>query len=105
MIVPIKSILKSIGIVNVRLTPLRLFNLASIYTSMYLSRLTGRQIVWGYPPVLMIEPTNICNLKCPMCPSGNGEMKRALGQLDLPGFKRVIDEIGDRLLQVQLWNQ
>ncbi len=72
---------------------------------MYLSRLTGRQIVWGYPPVLMVEPTNICNLKCPMCPSGNGEMKRSLGQLDLANFKRIMDDMGKYIFQVQLWNQ
>jgi len=72
---------------------------------MNLSRILRRQIVWGYPPVLMIEPTNICNLKCPMCPSGNGDMKRSLGQLDLPNFKRIMDDIGEFLIQVQLWNQ
>ena len=105
MILPVKSLLRSFGIVNVSITPKRLLNLLLIYTSMYLSRILHRQIVWGSPPVLMIEPTNICNLRCPMCPSGNGEMKRATGQLDLKNFRRIIDDIGDRLFQVQLWNQ
>ena len=72
---------------------------------MYLSKIFRRQIVWGYPPILMVEPTNICNLKCPMCPSGNGDMKRDLGKMDLKNFKKVIDEIGPYIIQVQLWNQ
>jgi len=72
---------------------------------MGLSRISGRQIVWGYPLILMVEPTNICNLKCPMCPSGNGTMKRPLGKLDFEHYKRLIDDIGDYILQVQLWNQ
>jgi radical SAM protein with 4Fe4S-binding SPASM domain len=105
MILPLKSFLRTAGTVNVRITGRRLFNLIRIYSSMYLSRILKRQIVWGYPPVLMVEPTNICNLKCPMCPSGNGEMKRSTGQLDLPSFRKVMDDIGDYLMQVQLWNQ
>ena len=72
---------------------------------MFLSRLIRRQIVWGYPPIMMIEPTNICNLKCPMCPSGNGDMKRDMGKLDYENFKKVIDETGKYIIQVQLWNQ
>jgi radical SAM protein with 4Fe4S-binding SPASM domain len=53
----------------------------------------------------MVEPTNICNLKCPMCPSGNGEMKRRMGQLTFENFKKLLDDLGDYLIQVQLWNQ
>jgi MoaA/NifB/PqqE/SkfB family radical SAM enzyme len=40
-----------------------------------------------------------------MCPSGNGEMKRDMGKLDLANFKTLLDEIGDYILQIQLWNQ
>ncbi|MEE9168208.1 MAG: radical SAM protein [bacterium] len=104
-VVPIKSIIKSLLIINLRLTPKRIANMIKIFTSMLFSRLTRRQIVWGYPLFLMVEPTNICNLKCPMCPSGNGEMSRALGKLNFENYKRLLDDVGDRVLQVQLWNQ
>lgn len=40
-----------------------------------------------------------------MCPSGNGEMTRALGKLNFANFKKLIDDVGDYVLQVQLWNQ
>jgi len=105
MIVPLKSLIKSLTLINITITPRRLINLAKIYASMILSRMIRKPIVWGYPPLLMIEPTNICNLKCPMCPSGNGEMNRDMGKLDLGNFKKLIDEVGDYILQVQLWNQ
>lgn len=72
---------------------------------MFLSKILRKQIVWGYPIYLMVEPTNICNLKCPMCPSGNGEMTRALGKLNFKNYKKLIDDVGDYVLQVQLWNQ
>jgi MoaA/NifB/PqqE/SkfB family radical SAM enzyme len=105
MLIPFKSALKSLAIINIKLTAKRIINLMKITSSMLLSRITGMQIVWGYPIILMVEPTNICNLKCPMCPSGNGDMKRALGELDLENYKKLIDDIGDYILQIQLWNQ
>ncbi len=105
MVVPFKSLIKSITIFKFSLTPKRILNVVKIYLSMMLSKILRRQIVWGYPVILMVEPTNICNLKCPMCPSGNGDMKRELGKMSLEDFIKVIDEIGSYIIQVQLWNQ
>lgn len=105
MVVPLKSLIRSLLIINIDITFRRLFNLIKIYSSLIISKLLRKQIIWGYPPVLMLEPTNLCNLKCPMCPSGNGEMKRKMGQLKFEDFKKLIDDVGDYLLQIQLWNQ
>jgi len=105
MVVPIKSLIRSLRIINIDITFKRIFNLFMIYSSLIISKVLRKQIIWGYPPILMIEPTNICNLKCPMCPSGNGEMKRKMGQLNFEDFKKLLDDIGDYLLQIQLWNQ
>ena len=105
MVVPLKSIIRSLGIITIKLTFKRIFNLVKIYSSLLFSKLTKKPVVWGYPPILMVEPTNICNLKCPLCPSGNGDMKRMTGNLDFENYKKLIDEVGDYILQVQLWNQ
>ena len=105
MIVPFKSLIKSLQIISVDMTPRRIWNLLRIYTSLFISKVLKKPVVWGYPPLMMIEPTNICNLKCPMCPSGNGEMKREQGKLNPDHYKKLMDEIGGYLLQVQLWNQ
>jgi radical SAM protein with 4Fe4S-binding SPASM domain len=40
-----------------------------------------------------------------MCPSGNGEMDRPRGKLDFDNFKKIMDEIGRFIFQVQFWNQ
>ncbi len=32
----------------------------------------------GLPPVLQVEPTNVCDLRCPLCPTGDGSMRRAV---------------------------
>jgi len=83
----------------------RLFNAIKVYISYYISLLTKSAVYWGSPPVVMIEPTNICNLQCPLCPSGNGTLKRAKGYMDLDVFKKIIDDIEKTAFMVVLWNQ
>jgi MoaA/NifB/PqqE/SkfB family radical SAM enzyme len=60
-------------------------------------------VVKGYPPFLKVEPTNLCNLKCPNCFSGSGADKRGKGLLDFDMYKKVIDEIGDFLIKINLY--
>lgn len=60
--------------------------------------------IFSYPVTLMIEPTNICNLKCPLCPTGAGLIKRNRGFLKFEDFKKVIDEVGDYIIHLRLWN-
>ncbi len=43
------------------------------------------------PQIANIEPTNICNLRCPLC--ANKNMKRKKGYMTLSQFKYIIDEI------------
>ena len=83
----------------------RLFNAIIVYLSYYISLLTKNAIYWGSPPVVMIEPTNICNLQCPLCPSGNGTLKRAKGYMSLDIFKKIIDDIYKTAFMIVLWNQ
>lgn len=83
----------------------RLWNFSKVMGSMGLSWALRRPVVWGEPFMLMVEPTNFCNLKCPLCPSGNGEMTRARGKMDLDQFKTLIDGVGDNLILLMLWNQ
>ena len=59
--------------------------------------------VKGYPPFLKVEPTNLCNLKCPNCFSGSGADHRNKGLLDFDIYKKVIDEIGDLLIKINLY--
>ena len=87
------------------LTPRRAANAARVVISYLLSRLVGRDVRWGRPFVLMVEPTNICNLKCPLCPSGNGDMTRPKGKMDFDAFQRVFEQLADDLLLLMLWNQ
>lgn len=53
---------------------------------------------------LMIEPTNICNLHCPICPTGNGYFdNKTKGAMSLKQFKNIVGLTKDFLSDVNLW--
>lgn len=83
----------------------RFTNAVKSYIGYKLSILLKKPVVWGLPMICSIEPTDICNLKCPLCPSGNGTLKRAKGYLALDTFKKAIDEIYKKTFMLILWNQ
>ncbi|MFQ5629259.1 MAG: radical SAM/SPASM domain-containing protein [bacterium] len=64
-----------------------------------------RPITWGLPPVITVEPTNICNLDCPLCVTGSGKMARVGGRMSIETFQKLIDEIGDRIWYVIFYHQ
>ncbi|RMH34547.1 MAG: radical SAM protein [Nitrospirae bacterium] len=46
------------------------------------------------PPVhVTVEPTNACNLRCPVCETGNRSMARDTGMMSLENFCRLTNEI------------
>ena len=57
----------------------------------------------GGPETAMIEPTNLCNLACPTCPTGTGKIK-PLPAMTLGAFDHVLGELGPRLRNLALWN-
>ena len=87
------------------LTLKRLWNAGLAITSYFLSSVLKRNFVWGRPFILTVEPTNICNLKCPLCVTGNGKMSRKAGLLDFETFKKIIDESGCYLFYLLLYQQ
>ncbi len=58
----------------------------------------------GLPATIQVEPTNDCNLGCPLCPSGSGLMSRPRGYMRFELFKNILDEIGDYLVLVILFS-
>ena len=83
----------------------RLINAIKVYLSYFLSLAFRKAVYWGSPPIVMIEPTNICNLKCPLCPTGNNTLKRSKGYMSFEVFRKIIDEIHSTAFMVVLWNQ
>ncbi len=60
--------------------------------------------VLPYPPLkLHLEPTSICNLRCPMCPQAIDAVKGDTGYIDLGLYRKIIDEAKDFVLEVNLF--
>jgi MoaA/NifB/PqqE/SkfB family radical SAM enzyme len=51
----------------------------------------------------MVEPSSRCNLACTLCPVTVG-LEREQGLMEFATFKKVIDEIGDYLFTLLLWD-
>ncbi len=56
------------------------------------------------PHILNIEPGNICNLKCPLCPTGSGDSSLNKGFLDVGLFKNIFDQLYASLETVNLYS-
>jgi pyruvate-formate lyase-activating enzyme len=77
--------------------------LANLYLNRYeLER--GCTVLRSRPTRLVIEPTNACNLRCPHCHTGAGRFGRPPGMLKLEPYLKLLDEIGDYLLLIEVFN-
>ncbi len=45
------------------------------------------------PTHVSVEPTNVCNARCPVCETGNGSLGRRAGLLDTAHLRKLVDEI------------
>lgn len=55
------------------------------------------------PVHISIEPTNSCNLRCPVCETGNGSMARRAGVLDYDLYCRFIDQIASHAVVLMFY--
>lgn len=83
----------------------RIWNYVKLMASYYISKTTGKAFINAKPTSLEIEPTTSCNLRCPQCPSGLREFTRNTGMLDLPLYKKIIDETHQELVWLILYFQ
>ncbi|MBI5210939.1 MAG: radical SAM protein [Elusimicrobia bacterium] len=60
-----------------------------------LSLLTRSSRIIGRPMNVLIEPTNVCNLRCPVCETGAGLLGRPAGMMTLEQFKCIIDKVSE----------
>ena len=83
----------------------RLMNAGSVVASYYWSRISGKAQHPALPISISIEPTTSCNLRCPECPSGLRSFTRPTGMLQPEFFRKVIDEVNDRVLYLTFYFQ
>jgi MoaA/NifB/PqqE/SkfB family radical SAM enzyme len=56
------------------------------------------------PYYYIIDVCNVCNLRCPLCPTGNTTISRKQGMLSVEQYKELFDKIKDYALVVSLYN-
>lgn len=85
------------------ITPRRLVNFLRVEWA----RFRGNDKVGGFPYVLKIESTNICNQRCPFCldrdRSKIDEDGRGFGRMHMDCFKGVIDLLAPTTLRLNLY--
>ncbi len=79
-------------------TPTKVLNLANVYRE----RRGIHSRVTCYPFEIVIDITNRCNLRCPLCATGQHLNDRPRGEIDFEDFKRVIDELAPYLFKARL---
>lgn len=57
----------------------------------------------GLPPLLQMELTNICNLHCPLCPTGSNSLKRPKGFMSEETFLKMLNELDQVLIGIYLF--
>src|ERR1700733_5725829 len=50
------------------------------------------------PYYYIIDVCNVCNLRCPLCPTGNTTISRKQGMLSVEQYKELFDKIKDYAL-------
>lgn len=75
----------------------------SLLLAEYQIRLKSERLFY-LPPRITIETGNICDLRCPLCPTGQKHPNPKRGFIRFPDFKKIVDEMEDHLLLIRLYN-
>ncbi|WP_083631446.1 radical SAM/SPASM domain-containing protein [Labilibacter marinus] len=83
----------------------KLVNVIKLGISFWVSVMTRTPRVMGYPLALSIEPINVCNLKCPECPTGMGILTRPKGMINEEAFGELLAKTHKSLWHINLYFQ
>lgn len=64
-----------------------------------------KDIVWGLPWSVSLEPTTSCNLQCPQCATGTGSLTRPKGTLNFESFKSIFGKAENHIFYLTLYFQ
>src|SRR5437016_2787886 len=81
-------------------TPRKLVNLARAEWALR----QGATRLSSMPYIYIIDPANVCNLRCPLCPTGNGTANRAKKLMSLECYTSIIDQVRPYAIEVILHN-
>ncbi len=101
----LRSLLLNVQALCMALTVKRVLNVLKKILCYGISWASQQPRVVGLPISISIEPTSICQLRCPECPTGMGVLKRSRGSIELQHFKKVVDELSPYLIYLNLYVQ
>jgi radical SAM protein with 4Fe4S-binding SPASM domain len=58
----------------------------------------------GIPPILQLEPANVCNLNCLTCATGSGLMKREPAMMPFELYQEIINQVKDYVCLLVFWS-
>ncbi|PIT90789.1 MAG: hypothetical protein COU22_00315 [Candidatus Komeilibacteria bacterium CG10_big_fil_rev_8_21_14_0_10_41_13] len=67
-------------------------------------KLGFKDLVPPLPNVLIVEPANFCNLRCPLCPTGSGRLGREPRLMTYEEFKNIIGQVKGYVKKLFLFN-
>jgi len=59
---------------------------------------------WNMPTEAFVDVCSLCDLRCPLCPTGLRLDTNKKGRISLPDFKRVVDQLYPWLFDLHLYN-
>lgn len=88
-------------VLNEYITTKKLIN---VVKGFYYYHYSGNPKIGSRPLRIVVDPGNICALKCPLCPTGLGSSARKKQFLSFEDFKIIIDQAKEYLYEVDLYN-
>ena len=67
-------------------------------------RFRKRDKVSGLPYIVVLDPTNVCNLKCPICPTPKGDLLHPSGRIQVEQYEEFVDRIAPHTYRLILYN-
>jgi MoaA/NifB/PqqE/SkfB family radical SAM enzyme len=81
-------------------TPKKIANIMLAEAELRMQKTVLRSLPYYY----IIDVCNVCNLRCPLCPTGNTTISRKQGMFSFEQYKEVFDKVKEHALVVSLYN-
>ena len=80
--------------------PRKLLNIARAE----IARLRGDIEVASFPFIYTVDIGNVCNLRCPLCPTGTNDLQRPQGFMRVAEFETILEKIKPYAIEVVMHN-
>jgi len=83
----------------------RMINLTGAMISYFTDLILKKGMIYGMPSAINVEISGKCNLKCPECATGSGQIRRPAGFMPEELFEKLVNELRPFLLNMNIYFQ